>query len=394
MNKLSTIFFALFFLTCGANRDFSDYESAENDDGTLSINLKGLDGHEDLDYLTIKISASDIINPINADFKINDLKLPIKIYNIPVGENRIISVSSFNSNNELIYSGSAQNISIIKNQTTKIDIVLNKIYEPNGNIELNITFNDEDMSAITIFAFPVPALIGEEVKLKATIENIEYTGLLWEATCGEFYTNSETEVIWQASNQKEICDITLNINYTEKTVSYTFSIEVLDQIVNSGDIAINEFLADPPDNLAGDANNDGIRDTEDDEFIELVNTTDHSINLLGFSISDSTNVRFEFDTEYILEAGKAVCIFGGGAPALDYVDTFIASSGLNLNNSSDAITLFDADNNTIDSVIYGDEAGNNQSITRYPDKTGNFVGHGSVSGILFSPGLKVDGTNF
>ncbi len=393
MNKLSTIFFLLFFLTCGSNRDVSVYESAENDVGELAINLKGLESHEELDYLTIEITASDI-NPINADFKINDLKLPIKIYNIPVGENRIVSVSSFNSNSELIYSGSLKNIAIIKNQTTKIDIILNKIYEPNGNIELNITFNDENMGAITIFAFPVPTLIGEDVKLKATIENLEYTDLLWEATCGEFYTNSELDVIWKASNKKEICDITLNINYAENSRSYLFSIEVLDQIVNFGDIVLNEFLADPPDDLAGDANNDGIRDTEDDEFIELVNTTDHNINLLGFSISDSTNVRFEFDIEYILEAGKAVCIFGGGVPALDYVDTFTASSGLNLNNSLDAITLFDADKKTIDSITYGSEAGNNESITRYPDKTGNFIGHNSVSGLLFSPGLKVDGTIF
>ena len=50
------------------------------------------------------------------------------------------------------------------------------------------------------------------------------------------------------------------------------------------DVLINEFLADPPDGLAGDANRDGVRDSGDDEFIELVNTTTHDIDVSAYKI--------------------------------------------------------------------------------------------------------------
>jgi hypothetical protein len=40
----------------------------------------------------------------------------------------------------------------------------------------------------------------------------------------------------------------------------------------SAQLVLNEFLADPVNDLAGDANGDGTRDGSQDEFIELVNT--------------------------------------------------------------------------------------------------------------------------
>ena len=36
-------------------------------------------------------------------------------------------------------------------------------------------------------------------------------------------------------------------------------------------IVINEFLADPPSGLVGDANQDGTRHASQDEFVELFN---------------------------------------------------------------------------------------------------------------------------
>ena len=44
-----------------------------------------------------------------------------------------------------------------------------------------------------------------------------------------------------------------------------------------GDLIINEILADP--GSVNDANGDGISNSNDDEFVEIVNTTDHSILL-------------------------------------------------------------------------------------------------------------------
>src|SRR4029078_7270934 len=49
------------------------------------------------------------------------------------------------------------------------------------------------------------------------------------------------------------------------------------------DILINEFLADPPgavpSDLIGDANRDNTRDASQDEFVEMVNTTTHDIDI-------------------------------------------------------------------------------------------------------------------
>ncbi len=46
----------------------------------------------------------------------------------------------------------------------------------------------------------------------------------------------------------------------------------------AGTIIINEIFADPATDLTGDANGDGVRGAYDDEFIELVNGADNSID--------------------------------------------------------------------------------------------------------------------
>src|SRR5690606_174984 len=49
-------------------------------------------------------------------------------------------------------------------------------------------------------------------------------------------------------------------------------------------LVINEVLADPPPGY--DANGDGVADTRDDEFIELVNAGEQAIDLSGAVIAD------------------------------------------------------------------------------------------------------------
>ncbi|MCE7974038.1 MAG: lamin tail domain-containing protein [Leptolyngbya sp. PLA1] len=50
---------------------------------------------------------------------------------------------------------------------------------------------------------------------------------------------------------------------------------------------ITEVLYDVPGRLAGDANKDGKRTSGGDEFIELANLSDSSINLKGYTVLDS-----------------------------------------------------------------------------------------------------------
>ncbi|MCA9732584.1 lamin tail domain-containing protein [candidate division KSB1 bacterium] len=165
-------------------------------------------------------------------------------------------------------------------------------------------------------------------------------------------------------------------------------------------LVLNEILADPAANLAGDANYDGTRDTTDDEFIELVNTGNTDLDLSEWTVSDATGVRHIFTAGTILQSEKALVLFGGGTPTGDFggATVLTASSGqLGLNNTSETITIHDATGAVVLEMSYGSEAGDDQSISRNPDLTGDFTRHSEIAvaaGALFSPGTKVNGSPF
>ncbi len=182
---------------------------------------------------------------------------------------------------------------------------------------------------------------------------------------------------------------------------------------SSRDILINEALADPPDGIAGDVNRDGLRDSGDDEFIELVNTTAHDIDISGYQLlsrSSSTTtdtLRHTFAPGTILPACTAAVVFGGGTfdPTNAAFGGALAvkatSGGLSLTNGGGAITLRASASAIITSFSWGGLTGlngdANQSMTRAPDITGNFVLHLAASGNSgrsFSPGTRVSGAAF
>lgn len=182
------------------------------------------------------------------------------------------------------------------------------------------------------------------------------------------------------------------------------------------DVLINEFLADPPGaaagDLAGDANRDGVRDSADDEFIELVNTTTHDIDISGFRLfgrgTGFDTVRHVFAADTVLRPCSAVVVFGGGNASFNPDDPVFggalvlkaSSGGLSLVNSGGVITLQDQTGAIANLVSYGTtantEADNNQSVTRSPDITGNFAQHLVASGNVraFSPGTQISGAAF
>ncbi|HUS12361.1 MAG TPA: lamin tail domain-containing protein [Pyrinomonadaceae bacterium] len=182
------------------------------------------------------------------------------------------------------------------------------------------------------------------------------------------------------------------------------------------DLLINEFLADPAfsvtDPTVGDANRDGLRDASQDEFIELVNTTTHDIDISGYRIftrsTGSDTLRHVFAAGTILRSCSAVVVFGGGEasfnpgnPAFGGAQVVKASrSSLSLANSSGAITVQDQVATIVNLVAYGGSSGidtdNDQSVTRSPDITGNFAQHLFASGGArpFSPGTQINGAPF
>ncbi|MBK8985108.1 MAG: lamin tail domain-containing protein [Chloroflexi bacterium] len=168
-------------------------------------------------------------------------------------------------------------------------------------------------------------------------------------------------------------------------------------------IIINEIHADPADDITGDANGDGIRSADDDEFVELVNVGNDVLDLSGWTLHDvasPTNPRHTFWSGTVLPPGCAVIVFGGGNPTGAFGGSIVqTTTSLSLNNTNETVTLKDLTGTAVISYTYGSEGGDNQSLTRSPDLTGPnpLIKHTIAAGSstsLFSPGTRVDGAPF
>ncbi|MBK85637.1 MAG: endonuclease [Flavobacteriaceae bacterium] len=167
-------------------------------------------------------------------------------------------------------------------------------------------------------------------------------------------------------------------------------------------IIINEVLYDPPSGSAGDANGDGDRDANQDEFIEFYNLGSQTVDISGFTISDATQFRHVFPEGTLVQSHNVLVLFGGGNPTGDFggATVQIASEGsnINMNNAGDLVTFADSDGNTVLTFDVEPLSNNpNESYSRNPDLTGEFEQHAGIleaNGALFSPGTQVDGTSF
>jgi hypothetical protein len=176
-------------------------------------------------------------------------------------------------------------------------------------------------------------------------------------------------------------------------------------------LVLNEVLFDPAPGLDGDANCDGVREGSEDEFVEIVNDSATTIDLTGATLSDAVSVRHTFAEGSILGPKGVMVVFGGGSPTFDgsgqgawcgaipqsvYVVT--ASTGqLGLNNDGDTITLALADTSEVFTVtIDGALTGNNQSVARAPELTGDWAEHSTVNDAIGpqSPTTRTDGSSF
>ena len=172
-------------------------------------------------------------------------------------------------------------------------------------------------------------------------------------------------------------------------------------------LIINEVLYDPPSGISGDANGDGTREAQEDEFIEFVNLGG-TLDLSGYTVHDNAQERHIFPQGTVLPSGGVLVLFGGGNPTGAFGNAIVqtATNGiLNMNNAGDFVTVYNP-NGEVVLTFDIDPLSNNpdESYSRYPDlntepdSDGNlFYQHASIpdsGGTLFSPGTKVDGTNF
>lgn len=209
--------------------------------------------------------------------------------------------------------------------------------------------------------------------------------------------------------------ITHDIIATNDTTDYptTVSIDSVTANVTDNDaplptIVINEINADISAGYTGDANNDGVRSSDDDEFIELVNNNGGPLDVSNWTISDSSSTRFTFPASTVIPDQCAVVVFGGGAPMGFFGGAQVfTTSSLGFNDAGDTIIIRDGSSTVIATYTYFDqgesEGDNDQAITRSPDITGAdpLVLHGQVAagspsstGFRFSPGTQANGTAF
>jgi hypothetical protein len=170
-----------------------------------------------------------------------------------------------------------------------------------------------------------------------------------------------------------------------------WSVQAPEKSLRYYSIVINEILADPPTDISGDANGDGIRHASEDEFIELVNTSDVPADLSSWMIGDADQVRHVFPHGTVIPPGEIFIVFGGGNPNLPETNAqiYLSSSGtLSLNNTHERVSLLTYDSTLIASHTWETEGNQDQSIVRNPALTGDFILHTTLSGTdLFSPGV-------
>lgn len=186
----------------------------------------------------------------------------------------------------------------------------------------------------------------------------------------------------------------------------------------SAQLVLNEILFDPASvGVTGDANRDGVRSADNDEFLEFVNSGATPLDISGYKIYDATNFamlpgtdtpRHTVAASTVIPAGGIYVVFGGGdlttiQAALPAV-TFETTSSLSLTNNGEVITVTDAayDGNGAgnilitfddDTIPFADAVGDfglsgeeNQSLTRFPATTGDFGYHLGLNGQYQSPG--------
>ncbi|MBU1430362.1 lamin tail domain-containing protein [Myxococcota bacterium] len=89
-----------------------------------------------------------------------------------------------------------------------------------------------------------------------------------------------------------------------------------------------------------DYNGDGVFDPRQDEYAVLHNMGTGAQDLTGWSLSDDVKTRHEFDG-VTLQPGEMIFIFGGAVEGFTLSNDVI-SRGLGLNDTGDALTLWDA----------------------------------------------------
>lgn len=209
---------------------------------------------------------------------------------------------------------------------------------------------------------------------------------------GETLVNLDVEISGSASGSSALTFSNFRFGEGDPSSIATSGLISTGSLPLNSNLVINEIHADPASGEAGDANNDGVTDSGDDEFVEIVNAGASTIDISGYTLSDNTGVRFTFPASTTLSPNTAAVIFGGGTPT--GIPGVVFTGFLGLNNGGDIVTLSNEQGSVVTAVRYGSGAIVDESATRNPDIDGAFDAHSEASsaGELFSPGRTITGS--
>jgi hypothetical protein len=133
--------------------------------------------------------------------------------------------------------------------------------------------------------------------------------------------------------------------------------------INYHDVVINEFMANN-----GDGSPWADQDNENDDWIELYNNTNSSINLSNYFLSDSDSFYHKWELpDVAIPAHSYLIVWADKDPQQEGLHTKFS-----LDKDGDEIYLTYLDGTLIDSIEYTEEQNENESLSRIPNGTGDF----------------------
>lgn len=287
-------------------------------------------------------------------------------------------------------------INTTNSSLVKVSVNATNIAEGSGTSQITVSLNELSANAVVVY-----------FKYTGTATfNVDYSSNLSVSIAAGSLSNQTTLLALQDTIKEgnEIIIVTIDSVVGGKidgVQAKQITIED-DEVVSGGNLIINEVLYDPGDAVAdGDANGDGTRDPNQDEFVEFYNNSTIPLDMSGYKIFDATALssntpRHIVPPGTIIPAKKALVVFGGGTPTGQFGNAIVqtASSGsINLTNAGDMLTVQDSTGAivlTFDVTPLSDNP--NESYTRNPDITGDFVQHSTTSTdkFKFSPGTTIE----
>jgi hypothetical protein len=165
-------------------------------------------------------------------------------------------------------------------------------------------------------------------------------------------------------------------------------------------IVVNEFYSSPPTTAPPDHDNDGIPGGADEEYIELYNTSDASVDVSGWDVSDNSSAAVDvtLPTGVIMGPHQFVILYpdtpvtepqwrlydSSGAVIIDS-GRYASGTFPGLNNNADSVRLRAADGTVVDMLLFTGGGFSTSSSSRMPDGSSNWFTTRQSSGINSDP---------